>query len=749
MNSLRNFAIIFATTYLFLNGNSVPVGNDLGSLQVIDTRAFDMQDMSQEDLRELSEKANSSSCTCGNRNEENRIVGGEAAGIGEFPWRCGMFFKQEDNSMKLFCGCSVISHSYILTAAHCTNAFPGRQIYVNAGDYDLTNKTEVENQVLKVKQVIQHENYSIYTHDTDLSLLELERPLNFSRTISPVCLPWKFTTQNFTNGTVTASGSGLTAEGGNVSPIVRKVDLPLIPHELCQEYYGVFRVSPNMICTYTPGKDTCQGDSGSSIDFKDEKTSQYYAVGITSWGSGCARDKKPGVYTRLANFLQWIESKAIGAEFSILIMKGIIISLSLFLSVLGSLRFSEGVGNESNTEESIGLKTGIQNRQRQRGPCDYSHTFTNVGEYIYLQSEKYPFDYPDNLRCSYALTSPRGTQVRLECPASDFNIQPSNNCVNDWFYWSVSGDQSPEDRIYVCGSQNVNIISNQQRLVMGFRSDSSNPVSNRAWRYKCKLTAVPRTDCFCGDSGADTRIVGGVEASIAEFPWRVALYTQSRGMFCAGTLISRNWVLTAAHCVVPIGSEVILVDVGDHDLSRTSEADNVIVPTDRRIVNSAYNNVTEDSDTALLHLKDPVRYSRFIQPLCLPWKYTFTNFQGAKATASGWGTQSFGGQLSAVLRKVELNVLNNPNCADAWSGSEQPITQNMICASAPGKDTCQGDSGGSLDYKELNSNRWYGIGIVSFGGACGEPDVLPAIYVQLVNFLGWIEQNTGETYCKI
>ena len=75
-----------------------------------------------------------------------------------------------------------------MTAAHCTNAMKDKQIFVDVGDYDITTKDEIENQVLKVAQVIQHEGYDRYKHDWDMSLLKLERPLNFTRNVMPSTL---------------------------------------------------------------------------------------------------------------------------------------------------------------------------------------------------------------------------------------------------------------------------------------------------------------------------------------------------------------------------------------------------------------------------------------------------------------------------------------------------------------------------------------------------------------------------------
>lgn len=73
---------------------------------------------------------------------------------------------------------------------------------------------------------------------------------------------------------------------GFISPPFRQVNLPIKTTEECREYHGRSAITDNMICTYSAGKDTCQGDSGGSIDFLDTATDRYFAIGVVSWGIG-------------------------------------------------------------------------------------------------------------------------------------------------------------------------------------------------------------------------------------------------------------------------------------------------------------------------------------------------------------------------------------------------------------------------------------------------------------------------------
>ncbi|OXA47043.1 Trypsin-1 [Folsomia candida] len=114
--------------------------------------------------------------------------------------------------------------------------------------------------------------------------------------------------------TVTASGWGTEISGGSQSAVLKKVDLPVIGSSKCREYYGRY-ITDNMICTYSPGSDTCQGDSGGSIDYKNKNNGRYYHLGIVSWGFGCAEINRPGVHVKMTNYLNWITAQTAGTTF--------------------------------------------------------------------------------------------------------------------------------------------------------------------------------------------------------------------------------------------------------------------------------------------------------------------------------------------------------------------------------------------------------------------------------------------------
>jgi len=251
---------------------------------------------------------------CGIRrqpNQDNRIVGGDRAGLNEFPWRAALFYRT-NRGFSYFCAGGVLSNNWIVTAAHCAKAAQDNNldVYIDLGDHDFSTATETYHQLFEAADVIIHPRYNQDTMDNDIALIQLSQPYEDAPNIAPICLPFNYRGENFNGKTVVASGWGAEKEGQKDTPmIIRKVDLDVLSTEKCRPYFRPrSRITNNMLCTLKPKKDTCQGDSGGTIDYMDPETKQYMAIGIVSWGYGCARDNKPGVYTKVTNYLDWMQS---------------------------------------------------------------------------------------------------------------------------------------------------------------------------------------------------------------------------------------------------------------------------------------------------------------------------------------------------------------------------------------------------------------------------------------------------------
>uniref|UniRef100_A0A8B9V4S3 Transmembrane serine protease 15 n=1 Tax=Anas zonorhyncha TaxID=75864 RepID=A0A8B9V4S3_9AVES len=235
-----------------------------------------------------------------------------------------------------------------------------------------------------------------------------------------------------------------------------------------------------------------------------------------------------------------------------------------------------------------------------------------------------------------------------------------------------------------------------------------------------------------------TRIVGGSDARREAWPWVVSLHFNSMHL-CGASLVSEEWLVTAAHCVYgrhlqPSKWKAVL---GLHDQLNMTHPSTVVRYINQIIINPHYNKLTKDSDIALMHLQYKVQYTDYIQPVCLPEKNQHF-LPGTSCFIAGWGDTTSGGSSSNILQEAEVPLILNDKCQQ-WM-PEYSITENMICAGydTGGIDSCQGDSGGPLMFED--GNKWVLVGVTSFGYKCALPE-RPGVYTRVTMFVDWI-QNT-------
>ncbi|NXO15297.1 ENTK Enteropeptidase, partial [Oriolus oriolus] len=262
-------------------------------------------------------------------------------------------------------------------------------------------------------------------------------------------------------------------------------------------------------------------------------------------------------------------------------------------------------------------------------------------------------------------------------------------------------------------------------------------------REQCLDNLVVHLQCniqSCGKhlvtQNNQTRIVGGSDARREAWPWIVSLRFNYKTL-CGASLISDEWLVTAAHCVYgkqlkPSRWQAFL---GLYIQSNLTQPSTVARTIDRIIMNPHYMKETKDSDIALMHLQHKVQYTDYIKPICLPEKNQ-QFLPGINCSIAGWGSIREEGPPSNVLQEAEVPLISNEKCQQ-WL--TRYITENMLCAGYDmgGIDSCQGDSGGPLTSKD--GDKWFLVGVTSFGEGCARPQ-RPGVYVRVTMFVDWIKE---------
>ncbi|XP_052901681.1 phenoloxidase-activating factor 2-like [Anopheles moucheti] len=247
---------------------------------------------------------------------------------GEFPWMLALLRNKSsaDSIQTVYqCGGSLIAPNVALTAAHCVFNVAQDELLVRAGEWDSQTRNELyPHQDRRVADVIIHEAFNKGSLANDMALLVLEEPFQLAENVQPICLPPQGTT--FDQSTCFASGWGKNVFGkkGKYQVILKKVELPVVPHADCQRSLRTTRLGSRFVLHQSflcaggiAGQDTCRGDGGSPLVCPiPGAPERYYQAGIVAWGIGCGEHGTPGVYGNVAFFRDWIDKQLL--DYSIL-----------------------------------------------------------------------------------------------------------------------------------------------------------------------------------------------------------------------------------------------------------------------------------------------------------------------------------------------------------------------------------------------------------------------------------------------
>ncbi|XP_017002644.2 uncharacterized protein [Drosophila takahashii] len=277
---------------------------NLGSSDFVGN-AVDLTDLPQKNYGPVN---NEPSCgiSLAKQTAQRRIVGGDDAGFGSFPWQAYIRIGSSR------CGGSLISRRHVVTAGHCVARATPRQVHVTLGDYVINSAVEpLPAYTFGVRRIDVHP-YFKFTPQADrfdISVLTLERTVHFMPHIAPICLPEK--NEDFLGKFGWAAGWGALNPGSRLRPkTLQAVDVPVIENRICERWHRQNGINvviyQEMLCAgyRNGGKDSCQGDSGGPL--MHDKNGRWYLIGVVSAGYSCASRGQPGIYHSVSKTVDWV-----------------------------------------------------------------------------------------------------------------------------------------------------------------------------------------------------------------------------------------------------------------------------------------------------------------------------------------------------------------------------------------------------------------------------------------------------------
>ncbi|ALC47976.1 CG11313 [Drosophila busckii] len=259
---------------------------------------------------------------CGANSLADKIYNGNDTALDEFVWMVLLEYETKNGQRALECAGSLINSRYVLTAAHCVigevEKKVGRLTRVRVGEHDLSTDRDCHNEVcnppiqeFNIEQVIAHPEYDPSSNNKhhDIALIRLSAPVVLNEYIQPVCLPLASTRSAISPVevfTVSGWGRSLTARKSNVK---QRLDIRFVDGKACSKKFeeANIRLISNQLCAGGEfARDSCDGDSGGPLM---RLTSAWFLEGVVSFGNRCGLAGWPGVYTRVSEYISWIEGE--------------------------------------------------------------------------------------------------------------------------------------------------------------------------------------------------------------------------------------------------------------------------------------------------------------------------------------------------------------------------------------------------------------------------------------------------------
>ncbi|XP_038061951.1 mannan-binding lectin serine protease 1-like isoform X2 [Patiria miniata] len=322
-------------------------------------------------------------------------------------------------------------------------------------------------------------------------------------------------------------------------------------------------------------------------------------------------------------------------------------------------------------------------------------------------------------------------------------------------YTYILLDVTTDQVSYSDHTSDTNVVLPESRALRRYKFlVAANTAVGRGPYAAFSVDAQPKILDICGrpapyDASRDIvqKISTGTDARKGSAPWLAQLWYVDKGtLFCHGSILDNRWILTAAHCIRARNATKndIMIRLGDHDKSLPEMEEQVYRVEDIK-VHRSFSTKLFDADVALVKLTQAIQFTDYVKPICLPVKPLSKSMlrPGTYGTVSGWGkVSSHDENYPRHLKRVTLPVQDQVVCRRS---THFEVTPNMFCAgysAANRGDSCEGDSGAPFAVQHMNTDRWYILGVVSWGEGCDRKDKY-GFYVRLHRYTAWIRKQTG------
>ncbi|XP_046750438.1 uncharacterized protein LOC124413710 isoform X1 [Diprion similis] len=719
------------------------------------------------------------------------VYNGIKANVSDFPWHATLYKEEstDEGPKKEFqCGATIIHTNLVMTAAHCiydeyTQATENpEKFFIVTGntfrDYDSSLHDPRIVQKARVKNIYMHCQYYGLggNYVSDIALLELKQPFEFSSFLQPACLDLSGYGEQILDSSVfgRVAGFGRTATG-TTSAVLQTLTLPYIPYNKCKTLnhnleIEVF-ISHDKFCAgYKNGSAVCEGDSGGGLVFM--KNDLWYVMGIVSVGLGV--DTSSGektcdkysysLYTKVSTYMTWIQD--------------VIFELEQHKSYPVCRPYRPQPPTPKTTKEipssAVVLYCKVpphpaHGEWRLHPSICEGRTDCTVPQGASLEAgDQLVYSCMPGFRLDgspYVFCGLQGNWTTIPICVDEI-ICPSLNSASTAMTCLRQSTWTQD-----CNSTALPYSTASLICRPGYTEDATPGKAgskyvrcnaNGQWEPK-PITCLPM--CGITNTHSTRTVLNGIVFDLPHFPWHAMVYKQKKAsqdpkeFQCGATIIQDNLLLTAAHCVYDHVLKTVEIPEKFHVITGNKFRDYDSPLHDSRIVQKAavksihipceYSGSQSNyygSDIAIIELQKPFKLSGVSNPVCMDVLGTKERLvkSGSVGRLAGFGRTGSGPSTATLV------TTNNPyialsECTVSNNNEDKELTGNdkFCVGSGNGTDSCEGDSGGGLVFE--NDGNWYVMGVLSTSfrpssgnGTCDGNAT--SLYTKVPAYMSWIRK---------